>query len=136
MSRIQCGDNYVVIDEPPNHDHTHVQVVWFGPTADGKRLTAFEGPLEPIENFEEAVAWAAEMATQMARPLYVLPMTGVHVMRDRKVQRVFAEMTPQQRGELRREVVTMLVGIMRDSHDRRVRADAHAVLINFGVIRG
>ena len=122
--------------DEPEDDHTHVQVFWFGPPTDGLHRKVFEGPLEPIGMYEEAVAWACEMAEQMVYPLYVLPMTGAEVLHKPQVQRAFAELTPQQRGELRREVVTMLVGIMRDCHDRRVRADAHAVLVDFGVIRG
>lgn len=135
MPIIKCGNNRVAADERED-DHTHVQVVWFGPPTDGVHRRVFEGPLEPIEMYEEAVAWACEMAEQMVYPLYVLPMTGTEVLQKPKVQRAFAELTPQQRGELRREVVTMLVNIMRDCHDRRVRADAHAVLVDFGVVRG
>lgn len=135
MPIIKCGTNRVAADEPED-DHTHVQVFWFGPPTDGVHRRVFEGPLEPIEMYEEAVAWACEMAEQMVHPLYVLPMTGAEVLQKPQVQRVLAELTPQQRGELRREVVTMLVDIMRDCHDRRVRADAHAVLVDFGVIRG
>lgn len=135
MTIIKSGNNRVVIDEEPNEDHTHVQVVWFGPPQDGQHRTVFEGPLEPIEQYEAAVAWAVEMAAQMAYPLYVVPMTGVQVVRSEQVQRGFLSLTPGERGELRREVVATLARIMRDCGDRVVRADAYEVLVQMGLIR-
>ena len=136
MTIIKSGSNRVVIDEEPGADHTHLQVVWFGPPQDGQHRKAFEGPLEPIENFEAAVTWAVEVAAQMVYPLYVVPMTGAEVVRSKPVQRGLSNMTSWERGELRREVVQMLVRIMRDCGDHAVRADAHVVLVQMGVVRG
>ena len=75
MPIIKCGTNRVAADEPED-DHTHVQVVWFGPPKDGIHRTVFEGPLEPIEKYEEAVAWACEMAEQMVHPETGAPQTA------------------------------------------------------------
>lgn len=133
MPIIKCGDNRVAADEP-GPDDTHVRVVWFGPPQDGLHRQQFEGPPEPVENFEAAVAWAVGMAAQMVFPLYVVPMTGAQVLRTERVQRALASLGDQQRGELRREVLTMLARVMRDCDDPVVRADAHEVLVQMGVV--
>lgn len=133
MPIIKCGDNRVVTDEP-EADDTHVHVVWFGPSQDGVHRKIFEGPLEPVENFEAAVTWAVEMAPQMVFPLYVVPLTGAHALRTEQAQRAFANLTDQQRGELRRDVTGMLARVMRDCEDPVVRADAHEVLVQMRVV--
>jgi len=135
MPIIKCEENRVAADEP-GPDDTHVRIIWFGPSQDGAHRKIFEGPLEPIGNYEDAVSWAVQKAAQMVFPLYVVPMTGAEVLRTEKVQRGFATLTHQQRGELRREVLTMLTRIMRDCDDPVVRADAHEVLVQMRVVRG
>lgn len=134
MPIIKCGDNRVVIDEEPTADHTHVRVVWFGYSTDGKRRVAIEGPLEPIEDYEAAVNCAVGMAEMMVFPLYIVPMTGVEVLRTEQAQQAFANLTDQQRGELRRDVTGMLARVMRNCDDPVVRADAHEVLVQLRVV--
>lgn len=133
MPIIKCGDNRVAADEP-EADDTHVQVMWFGPPQDGRHRKVFEGPLEPVENFEAAVAWAVEMAPQMVFPLYVVPLTGTDAVRTEQFRRGFSSLTAWERGELRREVVAMLASVMRDCDDPVVRADAHDVLVQMRVV--
>lgn len=135
MPIIRCGDNRVAADEP-GPDDTHVRVVWFGPSQDGVHRRVFEGPLEPAGDYEVAVAWAVEMAAQMVHPLYVVPLTGAQVLRTDQAQRGLAAMTDQRRGELRREMLSMLARVMRDCDDPAVRADAHEVLVQMRVVRG
>lgn len=124
-----------VAADVPGPDDTHVQVVWFGPPQDGQHRKIFEGPVEPIEKYADALAWAHEMAAQMVYPLYVVPMTGVEVLRSEQVRRGVATMTDQQRGELRREVVATLTTVMRNSDDPAVRADAYDILKDMKVVR-
>lgn len=133
MPIIKCGVNRVAADKP-GPDDTHVRVVWFGPSQDGKHRKVFEGPLEPAENFEAAVTWAVEMAAQMVFPLYVVPLTAAEVLRTEQAPRAFGGLTDQQRGELRRDVTGMLVRVMRDCDDPAVRADAHEVLVQMRVV--
>jgi hypothetical protein len=133
MPIIQCGANRVAADEP-EADDTHVRVVWFGPPQDGRHRKVFEGPLEPAENYDAAVAWAVEMAPQMVFPLYVVPMTAAQVLRTEQAQRASGRMTDQQHGELRREVLSMLLRVLRDCDDPVVRADAHEVLVLMRVV--
>jgi hypothetical protein len=136
MPIIKSGGNRVVIDEEVTDDHTHVQVVWFGLSMDGRFRVPFHGPIEPVAEYEAAVAWAVEMATQMVFPLYVIPMTGAEVMRTPEAQQALDSLTAQQRGELRREVISMLARVMRDCDDPVVRADAHEVLVQMRVVTG
>lgn len=124
----------VAADEP-GPDDTHVQVVWFGPPQDGLHRKIFEGPVEPIENYDAVVAWATEMSKAMVYPLYVVPMTGVQALRTERLRQGVANMTGQQLGELRREVVVTLANVMRDSDDPAIRADAYEVLKDMKVVR-
>jgi hypothetical protein len=134
MPIMQANNNRVIADDP-GPDDAFVQVVWFGLSEDGIHRNAFEGPVEPIENYEDTLAWAVEMAGQMAQPLYVVPMTGVEVLRTERMRQSVANLTDQQRGELRREVIALLVNVMRDSNDPTVRADAHSILVDMKVIK-
>lgn len=124
-----------VVADAPQHGNTHVQVVWFGPPQDGSHRKQFEGPMEPIENYEAVLAWANDMAGQMVYPLYVVPMTGAQALRTERIRDAVANLTDQQRGELRQEVVATLINVMRDSNDPVVRADAHSILLDMKVIR-
>lgn len=134
MPVIKTMRNKVVADDP-GPDDTHVQVVWFGPSQDGKHRKVFEGPIEPIENYEEAVAWAVEKAAQMVFPLYVVPMGAAEVLRTSEAQNALAMLSDQERGELRQAVAAMLGRIMRDCDDPEVRADAHEVLVQMKVVK-
>lgn len=134
MPIIKCGNNRIAADDP-ELDDTHVQVVWIGRSEDGIHGTIFHGPLEPIENYEEAVAWAVEMAPYMVQPLYVVPLTGAQVLGTEQVQRGFEKLTPWERGELRQLLVATLAQIMRDCDDPIVRADAHEVLVQLRVVK-
>jgi len=134
MPVIKTNNNRVVADDP-EPDDTHVQVLWLGPTQDGRHFKQFLGPLLPIEDYDDAVAWAANIADAMVHPLYVLPMTGVEALRTEQAQQAVATLTDQQRGELRRQMVATLAQIMRDCDDRAVRADAYELLQQMKVVR-
>lgn len=134
MPTIKTATNRVVADEP-GPDDTHVQVVWFGPTQDGLHRKVFEGPLLPTEQFDEAIAWAREMADQMVHPLYVVPLRGVEVLRTDEVRRGVASLTDQQRGQLRERVVATLAKVLLDSDDAVVREDAYSILVQMKVVK-
>ncbi|MDM7930026.1 hypothetical protein [Blastomonas fulva] len=134
MTVIKTDTNRVVADEPED-DHTHVQVVWFSPSQDGRHRKVFDGPLMPIEDYQEAVAWAVSMANQMTYPLYVVPLCGTDALADERLQRAAATLSEQERNELRRFVVAQLAAIMRDCDDAMVRADAYDVLVGLRVVQ-
>lgn len=133
MPIIKTENNRVAADLP-GPDDTHVQVVWFGPSQDGLHRKQFEGPLLPIEQFDQAVAWARELADQMVHPLYVVPLTGIEALRSEQFQRGVASLTDQQRGRLRQHVVATLAAVMRDCDDPVVRSDAYEVLLQMKVV--
>jgi hypothetical protein len=134
MPVFKTANNRVVADEP-ECDDTHVRVVWFGPPQDGLHMKIFHGPALPAEDYDDAVEWARSMADQMVYPLYVVPMTGVEVMRTEQMQRGVANLTDEQRWELRQEMIAMLAKVMRDCDDPVVRADAHEILAQMKVVR-
>lgn len=133
MSVIRTTRNRVVFDDPEPGDAL-VRVVWFGPPQDGKHLAQFSTRPEPIEHFQQAVDWAVSMADQMVHPLYVVPMTFEKAFPPERLQRLAAGLTGQQRGELRRLVVTTCVEVMRDCDEIEVRQAAYDVLVKTGIV--
>lgn len=134
MPVIKTKSNRVIAEEPEANDQ-FVRVTWHGPDADGRHLRPFDGPIEPIENYQAAIDWAVSMADDLRFPLYVLPMTGMDVLRTDSVKRAVANLSDQERGELRRLVVTTMAEVMRDCDQPEVRANAFDVLADMGVVR-
>ena len=124
-----------VIAEDPEADDLFVRVSWLGAHEDGRHLRAFDGPVEPIENYRGAIDWAVSMADDLRFPLFVVPMTGIDALRSDSVKRAVANLTDQERGELRQLVVTTMAELMRDCDQSEVRADAFDVLADMGVVK-
>ena len=125
-----------VIADDPEPDDLFVQVVWHGPTEEGRLyLRAFEGPAWPIEEYGRTVEWAVGIADKMRFPLYVVPLRAVDLMRTERIKQAILRLTDHERGELRRMVVATLAEVMRDCDDSNVRADAYNVLLDMKVIR-
>ncbi|MEM7664559.1 MAG: hypothetical protein AAF250_01765 [Pseudomonadota bacterium] len=134
MPVITTQSNQVVAYEP-GPDDKFVKVVWHGPGEDGERyLKAFHGPYWPIEQYEQTVEWAVSMADQMRFPLHVVPRSGVDYVKSDELRSFVAGLDDQERGELRRFVVNRLAEVMRDCQDPDVRADAHGVLADMGLV--
>lgn len=133
MPVIKTQNNRVIADDP-EPDDLFVQVTWHGPDEDGRHLRAFDGQVLPIERYQAAIDWAVAMADQLRFPLYVVPMRGVDALRTESVKRAMANLTDQQRGELRHLIVTTMAEVMRDSDEPNVRAEAFSILIKMGVI--
>ena len=134
MPTYKHGGNRVVADEPEARD-AFVQVTWFGPSQDGKHRKQFHGPVLPIDRYDEAVAWAREMAEQMVFPLYVVPLTVEQACPREQLERAFASMNDQELGELRQLVVTTCAEVMRDCDEVEVRQEAFGVLAKMGVVQ-
>jgi hypothetical protein len=135
VSVIRTKSNMVVAYEPEPDNHW-VQVVWHGPPEEGTRYCReFEGPPWPIEDYQACVDWAVDMADQMKFPLYVVPMRAQDVMSTTRVRHAIANLTDQERGELRRVVVATLAEVMRDCDDPDVRASAYDLLTDMKVVR-
>lgn len=126
-----------VITEAPEPDDVMVEVILFGEgdtpgTVCGRKLRHL-----PITHYQECLDWAVGIADQMAHPLYVVPLNHNDILRTGRwtpYREAIAGMSDQQRGELRRAVVTSMAEVMRDCDDWQVRADAHAVLRQLRVI--
>jgi hypothetical protein len=126
-----------VFTETPEPDDVLVQVILFGEgdtpgTVAGRSLRYL-----PISAYQECLDWALGIADQMARPLYVVPLNHDDILRTERwtpYRDFIASMNDQERGELRRIVVTTCCEIMRDCDDWHVRADAHDILTQLKVI--
>lgn len=133
MPVIHTSNNRVVADDPEPAD-AFVQVAWFGSAEDGSRKGVFHTPPQPIEQYQDAVDWAVSMADQMVHPLYVVPMRFGDLMSRERLERAIDSMTSQERGELRRLVVTTCAEVMRDCDEGEVREEAFGVLAKMGVV--
>jgi len=133
MPIVKTNNNRVVCDDPEPAD-AFVQVVWFGSSADGGREGVFHTSPQPIEEYQDAVDWAISVADQMAHPLYVVPMRFGDILSRERLESAVASMTDQERGELRRLVVTTCAGVMRDCDEITVREKAFGVLAKMGVV--
>ncbi|UVO49246.1 hypothetical protein M0208_01450 [Sphingomonas sp. SUN019] len=133
MPVFKTGTNRVVADDPEPGD-AFVQVTWFGPSQDGKHRKQFHTRPQPIEEYQAAIDWAVSMADQMAFPLYVVPLRAGQLLTPERLERAVASMTDQERGELRRLVVTTCAEIMRDCEEIEVREGAFSVLAKMGVV--
>jgi hypothetical protein len=115
-----------VVTEQPEDDDVMVQVILFGEgdapgTVRGHSLRHL-----PITSYQECVDWAVGIADQMARPIYVVPLNHNDIFRTKRwtPYREFIEgMNDQERGKLRRIVVTTAAEVMRDCDDPEIRAD-------------
>ena len=133
MTTVKTANNRVVIEDL-QPDDTHVRVVWFGPSQDGLHRKQFHGPMVPVEDHQSAIDWAVSMATQMEHSLYVVPVTGLDVLRSARASDVVATLDDQERGELRRACAAAMAEVMRDSDDPVLRNDAYDVLVDMKVV--
>jgi hypothetical protein len=128
--RIQTARNVVITEEPEPED-VLVRVSLTVPGDEPGRLTVRHLPYEPISQYQAAVAWAVGMADSMAYPIHVVPLSHNDIFRTGRWEpfRAFiAGMNDQQRGELRRMIVTTAAEVMRDCDDPEIRADMFDVL--------
>ncbi|UUR08236.1 hypothetical protein [Sphingomonas glaciei] len=134
MPVYKTANNKVVADEP-EADDLFVQVVWHGPHEDGRHMVGFEGPIEPIAEYQRTIEWAVSMAEYMRFPLYVVPLRIQDALKTERMKRAVERLTDQERGELRRMIVARLAEVMRDCDDPDLRADAYDQLLELKVIR-
>ena len=94
-------------------------------------------PYQPISEYQAAVDWAVSMADQLAYPIHVQPLSYRDIRytgRFAPICDAVASMDDQQRGAMRRAVVTTCAEVMRDCDDWQVRADCFDVLTQLKVI--
>lgn len=128
--RIQTARN-VVITERPEPDDVFVRVSLLGPGGEPGTARPHCLRYEPVSNYQAAVDWAVSMADQFAKPIYVVPLSHNDILRTGRWHRFakfIAGMNDQERGELRRMIVTTAAEVMRDCDDPEIRADMFDVL--------
>lgn len=128
--RIQTTRN-VVITEQPEPDDVFVQISLLGPGDEPGLWHPRSLGYEPVSGYQAAVDWAVGMADQFAKPIYVVPLSHNDILRTGRwdpFRDFIAGMNDQERGELRRMIVTTAAEVMRDSDDPEIRADMFDVL--------
>jgi hypothetical protein len=120
-----------VITEAPEPDDVMVEVILFGEGDTPGTVCARKLRHLPITHYQECLDWAVAIADQMARPVYVVPLNHNDIFRTKRwdpYREAIAGMDHQERGELRRLIVTTAAEVMRDSDDPEIRADMFHVL--------
>ena len=125
MAVVHTQRNMVCAIDPLERDS------WVETLIGGKRMA-----MQPIAQYEAAVDWAVSMADQFDPPIHIVPIDAndLDKLHGERLERGLAAMTPDQRHQLRREVVTTAALAMRDCPDPDVRSDAYAVLDKMGVV--
>lgn len=125
MAIIKTQRNHVYAYEPLDRD------LWVETLIGKRRLL-----VQTTDRYQEAVDWAVSMADQFEGPLTVLPIdvTDLQTLYGERLERAFSGLTPDERFQLRREVVTTVAEVMRDCDDADVRADAYDVLKKMRVV--
>lgn len=125
MAIIRTKRNWVYAYEPLPRDR------WVVTMIGNKRL-----PMQPIDHYHHAVAWAVSMADQFEHHLNIVPMDikdWVEWHRE-QVERWLAQLTPKETEQLRRDVIATCVEVLRDCDDRAVRIEAHDLLVNMAAV--
>lgn len=128
--RIQTTRN-VVITEQPEPDDVFVQISLLGPGDEPGLWHPRSLGYEPVSNYQAAVDWAVGIADQFAKPIYVVPLNHRDILltgRFDPMRAAIQRMNDQERGEMRRAVVTTCCEVMRDCDDPEIRADMFNVL--------
>jgi hypothetical protein len=128
--RIQTTRN-VVITEQPEPDDVFVCVSLLTPGDTPGTLHPHDLPYRPISEYQAVVDWAVSMADQMAHRIYVVPLSHRDILctgRFDPIRAAIQRMTDQERGEMRRALVTTCCEVMRDCDDPEIRADMFDVL--------
>ena len=136
MTRITTARNKVVTDEP-EADDVMVYVGWTGPSDTPGVRRAFSSRYMPISAYQECLDWAVAIADQFSHPLYVVPLSHddiLHTDRWNPYAEMLATLNDQERGEMRQMAVASMCELMRDCHDRAVRAEAYDILTQLKVI--
>ncbi|UZK70064.1 hypothetical protein OKW76_03145 [Sphingomonas sp. S1-29] len=136
MTTITTLRNRVIADDP-EHDDVMVYVGWTGPSDTPGVRRSFATSYRPISEYQMWLDWAVSMADQMSHPLYVVPLSHNDIFRTKRwhpFRDFIAGMNDQERGELRRIVVTTAAEVMRDCDDPEIRADMFDVLRQLKVI--
>lgn len=136
MTTITTTRNRVITEEP-EADDVFVCVSFLAPGDTPGTLVARDLRYQPISEYQAAVDWAVSIADQMAHRIYVVPLSYSDVRNTERFAPIcdaVASMDDQERGAMRRDVVTTAAEVMRDCDDPEIRADMFDVLRQLKVI--
>ena len=123
------GNDVAVL--PPSHGDLFVLTTVFG-------RSVF---LDPITHYEQAVRRAHDLADRIVHPepvvIKVLSLSALESckLHDIDAATLFADQTPEQEAEMRRQIITNCHDVLRNCPDAKVRSDALKLLTDIGAIR-
>ena len=138
MAIIHTKQNTVYAYDPQPGD-VLVHVGWSAPGDDGMHRRTISLPYRPINEYAAAVDWATNIADKMVYPIHVLPLNHrdfFNTGRFDPYRRFLANLSDQERGEIRQIIVGACAEIMRGCDNAQVRADAYDVLVLLKVVHG
>jgi len=137
MPVIKTQRNKVVADDP-EPDDVMLEVGWIALVGDGSHSKRIYLPLQPISEYAAAIEWAVSMADKMSSSIYIMPLNHRDVLdtsRFDPYQKFLANLTDEDRSTVRQIIVDSCAGVMRESDDFTVRANAFKQLVQLGVVQ-
>lgn len=137
MAIIKTQRNSVHFEEPEPEDVV-IQVSFLVPDRDANLIRPLSLGWFPVSGFQEWVDWAVEMADQMERPIYILPLSHNDIFRTgrfKPYRELLKNLTDQEWGEMRQFLIDNCADLMRDEDDPAIRATAYRQLIQLQAVR-
>ena len=131
MAIIETQRNSVHFEEP-EPDDVIIQVSFLVPTGDGKHIRPLNLGWFPVSDFQEWADWAVGMADQMARPIYILPLSFNDIFRTgrfKPYRDLLQNLTEQEWGEIREYLIGNCAKLIRNGDDPSIRSNVVNVLI-------
>lgn len=134
MAIINTQRNSVHFEEP-EADDVFINVSFIAPVGDGIHSRPVSLGWFPVSGFRDWVNWAVGMADQMARPIYILPLSHNDIFRTGRFDpyRELIENLSEQ--EMRDFMIGNCAALMRDCDDPAIRANAYDMLVQLKAFR-
>lgn len=135
MTIIHTKRNTVYAYEP-QPDDVLVQAGWGAPNDDGtcRRLLL---PYQPITEYQATVDWAVSVADQFAHPIHVVALNHRDIFNTNRFapfRDLLANLTDQERGQVRQMCIASLAQVMRDCGVPALRAECYDLLVKFKAV--
>ena len=131
MAIIETQRNSVHFEEP-EPDDVVIEVSFLVPAGDGKHTRPVSLGWFPVSGFQEWVDWAVEMADQMERPIYILPLCHNDIFRTERFEpyrKLLQNLTDLEWDEMRQFLIDNCAELKRDEADPAARATAFEQLV-------
>lgn len=131
MVAIRTARNWVCAYDPRPGD-VLIQVDLVGPAGDGIHSRPNRLGIFSIHTYQDWVNWAVAIADQMEHSIHILPLNHDDFFRQDRFEpyrKLLANLTDDEREEVRQLSISACASAMRDSNDWQVRYEAHGMLL-------